>query len=41
MRPVAVEWGYHHPDNAAPGAWQADAVISRPADLISLLERTP
>jgi 2-phosphoglycolate phosphatase len=40
MRPIAVEWGYHHPDNAAPGAWQADAVISRPVDLISLLEKT-
>jgi phosphoglycolate phosphatase len=40
MRPVAVEWGYHHPDNAAPGAWQADAVISRPAELIHLLEKT-
>ena len=39
MRPIAVEWGYHHPDNAAPGAWQADAVIGRPAELIALLEK--
>ena len=38
MRPVAVEWGYHHPDSGAPGTWQADAVIGRPADLLPLLE---
>jgi 2-phosphoglycolate phosphatase len=40
MRPVAVEWGYHHPDNSGPGTWQAEAVIHRPAELISLLEKT-
>jgi HAD superfamily hydrolase (TIGR01509 family) len=39
MRPVAVEWGYHHPDNSGPGTWQAEAVIGRPADLISVLEK--
>jgi phosphoglycolate phosphatase len=37
MRPVAVEWGYHHPDNSAPGTWNADAVIHRPEDLLPLL----
>lgn len=37
MRAVAVEWGYHHPANGGPGTWQADAVISRPGDLIGLL----
>jgi N-acetyl-D-muramate 6-phosphate phosphatase len=37
MRTVAVEWGYHHPDNEGPERWQADAVIARPADLIALL----
>jgi phosphoglycolate phosphatase len=37
MRAVAVEWGYHHPENGGPGTWQADAVISRPGDLIGLL----
>ena len=37
MRPVAVEWGYHHPDNSGPGTWQADAVINRPEDLLPLL----
>ena len=37
MRPVAVEWGYHHPDSGAPGSWQADAVIGQPRDLIALL----
>jgi len=37
MRPVAVEWGYHHPDNSGPGTWRADAVINRPEDLLPLL----
>ena len=37
MRPVAVQWGYHHPDAGGPGTWQADAVIERPIDLISML----
>jgi 2-phosphoglycolate phosphatase len=37
MRTVAVEWGYHHPDSGSPGAWNADAVIARPGDLIGLL----
>ena len=37
MRPVAVEWGYHSPDNAAPGDWDADAVIGAPAELLKLL----
>jgi phosphoglycolate phosphatase len=37
MRPIAVDWGYHHPDNGGPGTWQADAVIARPQELIALL----
>ena len=37
MRPVAVQWGYHHPDSGRPDAWQAEAVIERPGDLIRLL----
>jgi N-acetyl-D-muramate 6-phosphate phosphatase len=37
MRAVAVEWGYHHPDYGGPGAWQADAVIGHPLDLIAHL----
>jgi len=37
MRAVAVEWGYHHPENGGPGTWRADAVISHPRDLIGLL----
>jgi len=37
MRPVAVAWGYHHPDGGEPASWQAEAVIARPADLLSLL----
>jgi phosphoglycolate phosphatase-like HAD superfamily hydrolase len=34
MKPVAVEWGYHHPDNGGPGTWEADFVIHRPTDLL-------
>ena len=34
MKPVAVEWGYHHPDNGGPGTWEADFVIDRPLDLL-------
>jgi phosphoglycolate phosphatase len=34
MRPVAVEWGYHHPENGGPGTWEADAIIARPLDLL-------
>jgi 2-phosphoglycolate phosphatase len=37
MRPIAVDWGYHHPENGGPGTWQADAVIARPQELIELL----
>ena len=37
MRAVAVEWGYHHPENGGPATWQADAVIAQPRDLIRLL----
>jgi phosphoglycolate phosphatase len=34
MRPVAVEWGYHHPENGGPGTWDADLVIAHPTDLL-------
>jgi phosphoglycolate phosphatase len=37
MRPVAVEWGYHSPDNAGPRSWNAAAVIGEPRELIGLL----
>jgi phosphoglycolate phosphatase len=37
MRGIAVAWGYHHPESGGPQAWNADAVIERPADLIGLL----
>ena len=37
MRTVAVEWGYHHPESGGPEAWNADAVIVHPRDLIGLL----
>ena len=37
MRPIAVEWGYHHPDSGGPGTWQAAAVIHHPLELIEHL----
>ncbi|MGQ0547475.1 MAG: HAD family hydrolase [Betaproteobacteria bacterium] len=37
MRPVAVDWGYHHPEHGGPGTWEADAVITRPQELVALL----
>ena len=37
MRPIAVEWGYHSPDNGDPNDWDADAVIAEPAELLKLL----
>jgi phosphoglycolate phosphatase len=37
MRPIAVEWGYHHPDHGGPGTWEADAVISHPLDVLKVL----
>ena len=37
MRPVAVEWGYHHPDSGAPGTWEAEFVLARPAELLEHL----
>jgi phosphoglycolate phosphatase len=37
MRPIAVEWGYHHPEQGGPGTWNADAVIARPTQLVALL----
>ena len=37
MRAVAVEYGYSGNDNGGPHAWNADAVIARPQDLIGIL----
>jgi N-acetyl-D-muramate 6-phosphate phosphatase len=37
MRPIAVEWGYHHPDHGGPGTWQAEAVIRHPLEVLHLL----
>lgn len=37
MRPVAVEWGYHHPEHGVPGSWEAAAVISHPMEVLKLL----
>ncbi len=36
-RPIAVEWGYHHPDHGGPDTWQAAAVISHPMQVMELL----
>ena len=37
MRPIAVGWGYHHPESGGPRSWKADAVIAQPRDLMALL----
>jgi len=37
MRPIAVDWGYHHPESGGPGTWDAEAVIAHPLDLLSRL----
>jgi phosphoglycolate phosphatase len=37
MRCVAVEYGYHGVDNPGPRAWNADAVITRPEELLEHL----
>lgn len=37
MRAVAVEYGYSGSDNGGPHAWNADAVIAQPEDLIGIL----
>jgi N-acetyl-D-muramate 6-phosphate phosphatase len=34
MRPIAVDWGYHHPESGGPGTWEAEAVIAHPMDLL-------
>jgi N-acetyl-D-muramate 6-phosphate phosphatase len=37
MRPIAVEWGYHHPESGGPATWRAAAVIHHPLELIEHL----
>ena len=37
MRCVAVQYGYHGTDNAGPASWNADAIISHPAELLEHL----
>jgi phosphoglycolate phosphatase len=37
MRPIAVEWGYHHPDSGGPGTWEAAAVLRHPLELMEHL----
>jgi phosphoglycolate phosphatase len=37
MRCVAVEYGYHGTDSPGPAAWNADAVISHPSQLLEHL----
>lgn len=34
MRPIAVGWGYHHPESGVPDSWEAVAVITHPLDMI-------
>lgn len=37
MRCVAVEYGYHGTENPGPQAWNADAIISHPSELLEHL----
>jgi N-acetyl-D-muramate 6-phosphate phosphatase len=37
MRPIAVDWGYHHPESGGPGTWEAELLIARPMDLVKHL----
>ncbi len=37
MRCVAVEYGYHGTENPGPATWNADAIISRPSELLEHL----
>jgi N-acetyl-D-muramate 6-phosphate phosphatase len=37
MQPIAVQWGYHHPDQGVPGGWDAAAIIDHPLDLMRYL----
>jgi phosphoglycolate phosphatase len=34
MHAIAVEWGYHHPEQGGPGTWEAAAIIAHPMELI-------
>lgn len=37
MRAIAVDWGYHGTDTVGPAAWNANAVISHPRQLLEHL----
>ena len=37
MRCIAVQYGYHGTDNPGPASWNADAIISHPAELLEHL----
>jgi N-acetyl-D-muramate 6-phosphate phosphatase len=37
MRPIAVDWGYHHPESGGPGTWDAEDLIAHPMDLLRIL----
>jgi phosphoglycolate phosphatase len=37
MRCVAVDYGYHGVDNPGPPAWNADAVVSHPSEILEHL----
>jgi phosphoglycolate phosphatase len=34
MRPIAVDWGYHHPESGGPDTWEAETIIAHPLDLL-------
>jgi len=37
MRSIAVQWGYHGTETPGPATWNADALISHPAELLEHL----
>jgi len=37
MRAIAVEYGYHGADDAGPRTWNADAVVTHPAEILEHL----
>jgi phosphoglycolate phosphatase len=37
MRPIAVGWGYHHPESGGPDTWDAEAIIAQPLDMLDYL----
>lgn len=37
MRPIAVGWGYHHPESGGPDTWGATTIVAHPLDTLKHL----